>query len=332
MFVRTRHQLTTTFNALFFPTFFSLLLLTFPPFGQRSIPKMSLDYCPRASQPFGEYLVTVVGVPMQSRIALLLRCCGTLFLFRNDPQLLRALCEKWATSMRARSTGDGISTPTTATIPTLLSAIVRPAQQQMSATTAATTEQDRSASVELSTSQQQGSGGGDEEIVTSFLSHLQLCVGAYFRWNWDQNSRVVQANLEYRGYVMSELVPIASRMTEEQLKAQDDDHGCVLVSDHQEAESAAEWHPGPPDGGSGIGDTTQSPALTRRSLSNNAESYSIPATVRFVGSAELLAARKRSPSGVLAVFHAACSLACSFRVTFVQLHFPLKLSKWRPDP
>ena len=219
MFVRTRHQLKKTFNALFFPTFFSLLLLTFPPFGQRSIPKMSLDYCPRASQPFGEYLVTVVGVPMQSRIALLLRCCGTLFLFRNDPQLLRALCEKWATSMRARSTGDGISTPTTATIPTLLSAIVRPAQQQMSATTAATTEQDRSASVELSTSQQQGSGGGDEEIVTSFLSHLQLCVGAYFRWNWDQNSRVVQANLEYRGYVMSELVPIASRMTEEQLNA-----------------------------------------------------------------------------------------------------------------
>jgi hypothetical protein len=295
-----------------------------------------LDFCPRVSQPFGEYLVSVVGVPQLSAIAVLLRCCGTLFLFRSDPPLLQVLCQKWAMAMRARSvlsnlgsTSSGSSTPTTATIPTLLSAYAARNSAVFDDDSVAAPLVDEASSagnqgiVQLSTPasvpQHLSSSSSDDDIITSFLSHLQLCVGAYFRWNWDHSARVMQANVEYCSYISQELIPIAVVLTRDDLETDGALTGCTTWDCSQAIRALA-----------ASSEQTSSPQLPQpsqtrpRSLSNG-ESYSIPAAVRFVGAAELNSLRRTCPSGVLVVFHAAYSEGSCRTVTI--LHD--SVCKWR---
>ncbi|KAK7200779.1 Zeta toxin [Novymonas esmeraldas] len=196
--------------------------------------------------PFVEYVLKALEHPPYMYVAKLAACCTMLFLTRENPELLQALCHKWAVRF-AKDRRQLIRHIRKRASYCINSPEPAPSLVRDGKVDGAESSDDGCAPLPpQAPSHNRDDESGDaigvrccdpDEAVEHLLSILNTLVPMYFSWNWHRADYVIQINREYEAYVREYILPMCVELTPED-GPDDTEHTPWLLPPHTYLEAA----------------------------------------------------------------------------------------------
>lgn len=190
--------------------------------------------------PVVEYVLKALEHPPFMYVSKLVACCTMLFLTRENPELLKELCNKWALRFRQdrsklieyirNRASYCVNSPNTST-------------ELESSGRANSDEAPDAVDGESSNKDTQRNDDSEEEVfggirccrpdtaVEHLLSILNTLLPMYFSWNWHRADYVIQINKEYEAYVREFILPVCAALAPEE-GVDDEEHTPWLLPPH----------------------------------------------------------------------------------------------------